>query len=142
MGKIALISCTKLKEAFPCTARQMYWRSALFSKVVTFVEKQDYSEWYILSAKYGLLSKDQLIEPYDVTLNNMKVAERKTWAMNTAQQIVELGASSVDFYAGQKYREFIIPMLRENKISFAISLEGLGIGEQLQYLSRQTSQVL
>lgn len=113
-------------------------KSTLFSKIVSFVERKDYSDWYILSAKYSLLCKDQVIEPYDITLNNMKVSERKVWALQTAKGIVGLGARHVDFYAGQKYREYITPILNEKKIAFSVPMMGLGIGEQLKYLTTKS----
>ncbi|TVX99402.1 DUF6884 domain-containing protein [Paenibacillus cremeus] len=139
MGKIALISCTKLKQEFPCSAREMYMKSTLFSKIALYIEQQDYSEWYILSAKYGLLFKDTSIEPYDVTLNNMNVSDRKAWALRTAQEIVDLGANHVDFYAGRRYREYIIPILKGKKMAVGVPLIGLGIGEQLRYLTTHTA---
>ena len=36
---------------------------------------------YILSAKYGLLEEDEVIEPYNVYLKDMNVAERRQWAV-------------------------------------------------------------
>jgi hypothetical protein len=73
--KIALISCTKKKRSYPCAAKEMYEPSSLFTKAVAFVEKKGYDDWFILSAKYGLLAKDMVIDPYDVTLNQMKASE-------------------------------------------------------------------
>ena len=35
---------------------------------------------FILSAKYGLLSTDTIIDPYEQTLKNMKSAERHQWS--------------------------------------------------------------
>lgn len=71
MTRIALVSCTKLKKDYPCSGQEMYLESQLFKKATDYIRKQDYNEWYILSAKYGLLNKDTIIEPYDTTLNNM-----------------------------------------------------------------------
>ncbi|MFJ7976654.1 DUF6884 domain-containing protein [Peribacillus sp. NPDC096379] len=50
----------------------------MFSKAVKYIEQNNYDNWFILSAKYGLLSKEQMIVPYDLTLKNMKVSERKS----------------------------------------------------------------
>ncbi|UOK56151.1 hypothetical protein MGI18_14030 [Bacillus sp. OVS6] len=75
--KIALISCTKLKADYPCCTREMYLESTLFKKAVKYIEQQDYDAWFVLSAKYGLIRQQDVIKPYDLTLNNMKAAERK-----------------------------------------------------------------
>jgi len=138
--KIALVSCTKLKADHPCKAREMYQESTLFKKALKYIEQKDYEGCYILSAKYGFLQLNQVIEPYDLTLNKMTVAERKNWADLVTQQLenLQLQITQVDFYAGAKYREFIIPKLLEKGINFTVPLEGKGIGEQLKFYNLNT----
>lgn len=133
--KIALISCTKLKESVPCEARKMYLKSALFNKASRYVEQNNYDEWFILSAKHGLLPKEQIIEPYDITLNNMTSFERKEWSLFVLKQLEERfqGQYNIDFYAGKKYREKLIPELEKNGIKCNTPLQGKGIGEQLSF---------
>jgi hypothetical protein len=41
------------------------------------ISQQDYDDRFVLSAKYGFLTKDTIIEPYDLTLNNMNSKEGK-----------------------------------------------------------------
>jgi hypothetical protein len=53
--KVALVSCTKVKANYPCSTKEMYKQSNLFKKAVKFIEQKDYDEWFVLSAKYGLL---------------------------------------------------------------------------------------
>src|SRR4051794_27385870 len=138
--KIALISCTKLKADYPCSAREMYQESTLFKKAVKFIEQRDYDNWYVLSAKFGLLSQHDVIEPYDLTLNKMKAAERKTWSELVLEQIdnFQLNLKQIDFYAGVKYREYLIPLLEQKGTVCNAPLQGKGIGEQLQYYSLNT----
>ncbi|MCM3595047.1 hypothetical protein M4D55_04520 [Metabacillus idriensis] len=139
--KIALVSCTKLKANYPCSSREMYQESTLFKKAVKYIEQKDYDEWFVLSAKYGLLKQHDVIEPYDLTLNNMKVTERKIWAELVTKQIdnLQLNLKQIDFYAGVKYREYLIPLFEQNKVECNVPLQGKGIGEQLQYYSLNTS---
>jgi hypothetical protein len=61
-----LISCSKTKSHHRERARDMYI-SPLYRKSVAVAEgwKMPFS---ILSAKHGLLSPDEAIEPYDLTL--------------------------------------------------------------------------
>nr|WP_256942376.1 DUF6884 domain-containing protein [Bacillus sp. OV166] len=80
MSKYALISCTKLKRDYPCSAQEMYIESQLFKKAIAFISKQNYDNWFILSSKYGLLNKETVIEPYDETLNKMNSSQRKEWS--------------------------------------------------------------
>lgn len=138
--KIALVSCTKLKANHPCSAREMYQESTLFKKAVKFIEQQDYDNWYVLSAKYGLLRQNDEIGPYDLTLNNMKVFERKEWSKLVLKQIedMQLSPSQIDFYAGAKYREYLIPALEEKGTICNVPLQGKAIGEQLSYYTTYT----
>ena len=138
--KIAFVSCTKIKANYPCSAREMYQKSSLFSKAIKYIEQNNYDDWFVLSAKYGLLRQQDVIEPYDLTLNNMKVSERKEWSKLVLKQIenLQLDISQIDFYAGAKYREYLIPVLEQKGIVCNVPLQGKGIGEQLQYYSLNT----
>jgi hypothetical protein len=138
--KIAFVSCTKLKADHTCTAKEMYQNSTLFQKATTYIEQQEYDNWFVLSAKHGLLKQDQEIAPYDLTLNNMKTRERKAWAETVMKQIKDLGIdiTQADFYAGQKYREHLIPVLNQNGIRCNVPLEGKPIGEQLSFYKTNT----
>ncbi|MBT2736207.1 DUF6884 domain-containing protein [Bacillus sp. ISL-7] len=138
--KIALVSCTKLKANYPCTSREMYQESTLFKKAVKFIEQRDYDEWYVLSAKYGLLRQRDVIDPYDLTLNNMKAAERKTWSEIVLRQVhnMQWGITEIDFYAGEKYRQYLIPALKQMGIVCNVPLQGKGIGQQLSFYTTNT----
>jgi hypothetical protein len=137
MSRFALISCTKLKKEYACPANEMYLESQLFRKAVQFINKQNYDDWFILSAKYGLLDKDTVIDPYDLTLNNMNSVQRKEWSVDVFNQIVKLKPTHLDFYAGKKYRDYLIPLLKERRIHCHVPLEGKGIGEQLGFYKQQ-----
>lgn len=71
-----------------------------------------------------------MIAPYDMTLNNMKVTERRKWAEQVLEQIeaLHLNLTHIDFYAGEKYREYLIPNLEQKSISCNVPLQGKGIG--------------
>ncbi|MGG0120534.1 DUF6884 domain-containing protein [Bacillus paranthracis] len=68
----------------------MYRKSILFSKVIKYIEQNNYDDWFILSAKYRLLNKTEIIEPYDLTLNSMRVLERKDWTNMVLNQIEDM----------------------------------------------------
>ncbi|UYG95340.1 DUF6884 domain-containing protein [Cytobacillus firmus] len=110
------------------------------NQAIKYIEQQDYDKWYVLSAKYGLLGQHDVIEPYDLTLNNMKVSERKEWSELVIKQIekLELNITKIDFYAGEKYRDYIIPALVQKGIVSNVPLQGKGIGEQLSFYTTHT----
>ncbi len=94
--------------------------------------------WFVLSAKYGLVHPDEMIAPYDLTLNTMPMADRRQWASSVLTQLEPHlnGIGTVTFLAGQRYREFLEPSLRSRGLGVSIPMEGLRIGEQLRWLTR------
>ena len=75
---VFLLSCVKSERRAALPA-DMY-TSPLFQKMMAYAESLTPKELFILSAKYGLLNPDDLIEPYELTLKRVKTGERQAWA--------------------------------------------------------------
>ncbi|WJH36861.1 hypothetical protein N6H14_14860 [Paenibacillus sp. CC-CFT747] len=134
-----LVNCTKLEQDFAYTVKEMYQKSTLFRKAVRYIEKEGYDDWFVLSAKYGLLHKHQTIEPYEMTLNSMNNSvQKKEWAKNVADQIKAFSLNRVDFYAGANYRQHLKPLLELSGIQCRVPLQGQGIGQQLQFFTNNS----
>jgi len=116
-------------------ARDLYC-SDLFEKSRDFVERQR-AQWFILSAKYGLVAPDEVVEPYNETLKDKTADERRRWASEVMQNLRAhcTPGTTVVFLAGERYREFLVPALQELGSSIEIPMEGLRIGEQLGWLT-------
>ena len=56
------------------------YTSPLFQKMMAHARSLNPKRIFILSAKYGLLNPDDMIEPYEQTLKTMKLDERQRWA--------------------------------------------------------------
>jgi Family of unknown function (DUF6884) len=69
---ICLVSCVGLKQVNPAAAKDLY-RSAWFINARSYAEGIG-PDWFILSAKHGLVCPDDLIAPYEQTLNTMGVS--------------------------------------------------------------------
>lgn len=140
MNSVALVACSKLKLEHPCPAVELYSRSALFKKASEYASA-NYGNWYILSAKYGLIYPNDLIEPYDVSLNKMKKAEREIWAQNVIEVIKQKIPieNTIYFHCGKLYRHPIIEMLERDGYKTEVPLEGLEIGEQLSFYTKRLS---
>ena len=134
---ICLLSCVGQKLASPSPARDLY-TSSWFIKARAYADKTG-QPWFVLSAKYGLVHPDDVIAPYDLTLNKMPVAARRVWARNVFAQLIPHleDAGSVTVLAGRRYREFLEPKLRSRGLDVAVPMERLRIGEQLGWLTRQ-----
>ena len=135
--KIALVACVSKKNSTPMPARDLYI-SDWFRKASAYAMRVA-DEWYILSAKYGLIAPDTVIEPYDETLNRMSAAARRTWAKRVSKELGQVlqPGDQVMLLAGIKYRENLIGPIREVGCSVEIPMEGLGIGKQLRWLKQQ-----
>jgi hypothetical protein len=134
--EIALISCTKLKQDYICQAQKMYLPSALFRKASTYI-RNNYDVWFILSAKYGLLKPEEIIEPYNITLNKFSKKELVAWSEKIYLEMARYPITAIDFYAGEKYRSELIPMLEKNNVRCKVPLRGLGIGQQLHFYNER-----
>jgi cytoplasmic iron level regulating protein YaaA (DUF328/UPF0246 family) len=132
MVKIVLISCASKKLKAKAKAKEIYI-SPLFKLNIKYALSLKPDKIFILSAKYGLLDLEQEIEPYNLTLNNFKEDEIKSWAekiLNELSRQANLKEDEFIFLAGEKYRKYIIPKINNYKIP----LKGLGIGKQLKFL--------
>lgn len=75
LKQIVIISCGKSKNKIPkCAAREAYCGRAFLLKKKYAEQSND--SWFILSAKYGLIRPDRLIDPnYDKTVSSNKDIE-------------------------------------------------------------------
>ena len=138
MRQIGLISCVSKKQTVKSKASSLY-TSAFFKYSLCYAEKLKLDNVFILSAKYGLVALSEEIEPYDVTLNKMRVHERKDWADKVIDQLqkhTDLNQDHFVILAGERYRQYLLPYLA----SYEIPLKGLSIGKQLQYLKRACNE--
>lgn len=143
MKTLGLISCTKKKQNYPCKASEMYSASDLFRKAYAYCTKK-YDQVAILSAKYGLLLPQDEIEPYDITLNDMSIKERKLWSEKVFEQMQQrLNLSNygrVFFHTGKRYREFLTPKLESVGLVTEVPLGNLQIGKQLSWYKANISE--
>lgn len=135
MSTIILVSCVKKKQSQPAPAQELYI-STWFCKVRSFVKTLPYP-WYILSAKYGIVHPDTVIQYYDKTLLAMSATERRTWSKDVFQQLQAFPRlpERLIFFAGERYREHLIPLCHARKMETVVPLAGLPIGKQLAWLS-------
>lgn len=71
---VVLIGCTKTKRTERAAGRDLYDPSDLFRRRRSYAEASGLP-WGIVSALYGLVEPDQIVDPY-----NMTIAERRTEA--------------------------------------------------------------
>lgn len=136
MRRVVLISCASRKLKYKAEAENLYV-SPLFKLNLSYARSLKPDKIFILSAKYGLVGLEDVIEPYDLTLNNLTAAEIKDWAERVIGQLekkIELEDDEVTFLAGNNYRKYLISKIKH----YQVPLRGLSIGRQLQFLKNKT----
>lgn len=130
---VYLVSCVGKKLNHEACAKDLY-DSTLFRLARRYVEKRS-GTWFILSAKYGLVAPGERIAPYDQTLNDMKIADRRAWACSVTRQMnTEIGqCDRCVILAGNRYREFLMDYLND-RFHTEVPMDGLRIGEQQRWL--------
>jgi hypothetical protein len=122
---VYLVSCVSEKHAVPTPAKDLY-TSTWFKKARSFVERTGCT-WFILSAEHGLVSPEQVVSPYEKTLNRMPIDERRRWAQRVFAQLEEAAPrmERAIFLAGQRYREFLVDHFRSRSILVEVAMQGL-----------------
>jgi len=133
---VALVSCVKAKRPSATAARDLYTSPLFLALRAYAITHAD--AWYVLSAEHGLLRPDQVVAPYERTLNGMPKCDRLAWAGRVKSQLVQVlpTGAEVVLLAGARYREGLEPLLRAAGFSVTVPLEGLSIGKQLQKLKQ------
>ena len=132
--KIALISCTKQKREYKCPARELYSESAWFREAYCYARLVA-DRIFILSAKYGLVPENMVIEPYNETLRYKKVEERREWGemvLNELGKVSDLEHDEFIVLAGRFYYENLLPHL----VHVELPLEHMPQGERTPELRR------
>ena len=138
MKKIILISCVKKKLKSPAKAKNLYI-SDLFKKSYRYAQLLNPDNIFILSAKYGLLEPEQIIESYDETLNTKSSAEVKDWSkkvISSLKEKIDLEKADVIILAGSKYYKYLLPYIKNYKLP----LGNRRMGPRKSFLKKQIEE--
>jgi hypothetical protein len=134
---ITLIACSSTKTEQAMAAKDLY-QGSLFKKSLAYALKTtDPKDVYIMSAKYGLVELEEIIEPYDKTVKDMSPEERSSWAKLIYDKLDEIYEEIDNFkitiLAGKAYYEPLLSLIKK----YDLPLEGLRIGESMKELDEQ-----
>lgn len=140
---IGLVACSSRKLGRAATARELY-ASPLFRLSLADAERTC-TAVYVMSAKHGLVTLDETIEPYDVKLAERGWRGRWQWARSLLDRLEVLHPEQpgIAIYGGRLYAdpirtEAVNPNARWQG-AISEPLEGLQIGERLRYLTRRAT---
>lgn len=134
MARVGFVACSKTKSSLKLPAAALY-TSPLFRKSLLAAHTQSESV-YILSAKHGLLSCDDVIEPYDITLKTMKLRERMAWGKRIGVELnsVLRPRDTAVLFGGQEYLAPLKPEFDRLEVGVESPLGSLSLGSRLQFL--------
>lgn len=137
--RVGLVACASQKLERPAPARELYV-SQLFKKASAYAEATC-DRWYILSAKHGLIRPDEVIAPYDMRLGTDDSPPVHVWADRVrgqlAAELADVPRVTLVALAGVQYQT----VLRPCQWPFEIPMKGLGIGQQLGYLTTELARL-
>jgi len=135
--RVGLVSCSKSKLDHPAPARELYSPSHLFSGARCYVERTC-DRWFVLSAKHHLVWPEQVLEPYDQTLDKVSRAERRRWSQEVLAaletEVGDLRGITFEMHAGAVYLNFgLVDGLLARGAQVDNPVEGLRQGERRHF---------
>lgn len=135
---VVLVGCVKLKADVALPAEDLY-TSPLFKRRRAFAERAP--RWFILSALHGLVSPDQVLEPYDMALADQPSSYRDGWGRRVVDslgaQFGTLAGRIVEIHAGSAYAEAITPLLAAEGAEVRWPFRGFTQGAHLAWYTAQ-----
>jgi len=129
-----LIQCTNSKRDEPTKARNLYDESQYFRAMRDYAEATG-EQWYILSAKHGLVDPETELAPYD------EVGLSEHQATEIADEITRGPAGYVEIIAGTDYTEPLVPELKQRGITVVELCKNDRIGTRVQKLKQKTAKI-
>lgn len=135
--RLALVSCTGPMRAQPSRARDVFL-SPLFKELCAYAEREA-DAWFLLSAEHGLLDPETVITPTATGISRKDSAARREWARLVIEQLTPhlSGVERVLVLANARAREFLLDFLSREGREVEVPMDGLSLGEQLQWLRKQ-----
>ncbi len=135
---IGLIACSSKKSSAPFALAKDLYKGELFKKARRLMEARG-QRYFILSAKYGLVAPDAVINNYDQSLIDTSPNDRDVWGLKVRASLFErigLGNPIIEMYAGALYVKPLAEKLNAFGYRVVLPLSGSrGIGDQLSKLN-------
>ena len=108
LKKLILVGCVKSKRRTPSAAKDLY-ESPLWRSRRAYAERSGV-DWYILSARHGLLDPEKMTAPYNLALNDLSASERRAWSKRVLDElsakVPTFRGVIIEIHAGKAYAAF------------------------------------
>lgn len=139
--RVLLVGCSRTKASAAAAAEHLF-RGPGFRRARAYALASG-APWFVLSAKYGLLSPDDVVGPYDVYLPEKSPSYRAAWGEWVVTQLAErwdLGGVTVEVHASDAYTAPLREPLRRFGADLLEPLAGLRQGERLAWYGSEAEQ--
>lgn len=144
MATVVFLSCTKSKLDKRAPAQELYSPSPTFKKTLDYGNQIKPDKMFILSAKHHLVPLEKELDPYDLTLKEMKKDEKDAWGEEVMKQMKEKGINvekdKMIFLVGAEYMKPITKLLPDNA-QVEVPMQGLRMGERMKWLNSKIKKV-
>jgi hypothetical protein len=137
---VGLVGCTKEKLDHRAPARDLYRASWQFRQSVAHFVWVD--EWWVLSAKHGLVHPGTELDPYDVTLPELSADQRRAWGKRMHTQLLDVyDHERVEFYAlaSAPYLHYLRSAIKFRDWALHNPLAGMSQGARRSWLAGLTT---
>lgn len=131
---VVLIGCVKSKGVQPAPAKDLY-TSALFARRRRYAEESG-APWFIVSSRWGLVTPDEVIAPYDLYLGDMPAAYRRAWGEFVVAQLagqLPLAGKRIEVHAGDHYVDALRPAMERAGAEATKPVDAHSMGETLAW---------
>ena len=105
---VCLVACSGRKLGHGAPARDLYTGDT-FVIARRYVELAYPGRWGILSALHGLVMPEQVVEPYELHIDDLTRRARNAWGLRTAEQVrTRWPTADVVLLAPKAYRNALI----------------------------------
>lgn len=130
--KLAVLGCSSSKHNYSCSSKEMYSKS-LFKRIQLNFLEQAYDKVLILSAQYGIVELQEVIEPYELSFDQRKRVKKERniatsqykeiWGEKVINQLknFEIIYSKIDLHISNSYYSPIKDYCSLNPVFYKVS---------------------
>jgi len=144
MRRVILIGDSRMqRDVYICNARDLFSVSPWFFAAREYAIAFGWRYYILMPDQYGIAHPRALIKPYSNTMTDFSKEQRREWADVVLRELGYMfkpETHSFTIIAGQLYRQFLVPGLRQRGFAVDTPTRGMRIEDQTTWLSAQVAE--
>ncbi len=143
--RIIFVGCGRTKGTTPQPARDLYTGQLTRARAAYADRCREANgiDWWIVSAKYGLVTPNQILRPYDLMLHELPKVEQAAWSLAVVHSLLDVlpddavpKSYTIELHMGAEYAKPLARVLQALDFHFHLPVAGKAIGQQIQFYQR------